>query len=99
MHEGTVDAGSTLDCLLGHHCCENPPSLQPSCIGCGVSKDSPAMRHDLLELLKTKALRVLDTPIQLASGEWSEYFIDGKEALASMLWVDLRLVRMLWQLA
>ena len=36
----------------------------------------------LIELLKTKALTHRDEPMQLASGEWSRDFIDGKEGLA-----------------
>src|SRR5688500_9606545 len=36
----------------------------------------------LLELLKRQGLRRLPAPVQLASGEMSDYFIDGKEALA-----------------
>ena len=47
------------------------------------------MRSELIELLKTKALRRLSEPIQLASGEWSREFVDGKEALAN--WDDLEL--------
>lgn len=35
----------------------------------------------LIELLKTQGLRHLPEPVQLASGEMSDYFIDGKEAL------------------
>ena len=45
------------------------------------------LRQQLLEILRTKALRRLDEPLQLASGEWSSDFIDGKEALAH--WDDL----------
>ena len=41
-----------------------------------------ASRRQLIQLLKEKALRRLDAPIQLASGEWSREFVDGKEALA-----------------
>lgn len=47
------------------------------------------MRSELIELLRTKALRRLPEPIQLASGEWSREFVDGKEALAN--WEDLEL--------
>ncbi len=35
-----------------------------------------------IELLKRKALRRLPAPVQLASGEWSSEFVDGKEGLA-----------------
>lgn len=45
-------------------------------------------RQQLLEILRAKALRRLDEPVMLASGEWSCDFIDGKEALAA--WRDLR---------
>lgn len=44
-------------------------------------------RAQLLEILRSKGLRHLPEPIQLASGEWSSDFIDGKEALAK--WSDL----------
>lgn len=36
----------------------------------------------LIELLREQGLRRLPAPVQLASGEMSEYFVDGKEALA-----------------
>jgi orotate phosphoribosyltransferase len=36
----------------------------------------------LLELLRRQGLRHLPEPVRLASGEMSDYFIDGKEALA-----------------
>lgn len=45
------------------------------------------LRQSLLDILREKALRRLDEPVQLASGEWSSDFIDGKEALAE--WADL----------
>lgn len=41
------------------------------------------------QLLATKALRVLDEPIRLASGQMSRHFVDGKAGLA--LAADLRL--------
>lgn len=48
-----------------------------------VPMDSvPNNKVKLQELLKSKALRHLEAPVQLASGEWSSEFIDGKEALA-----------------
>ena len=43
----------------------------------------------VVDLLKSKGLSRLETPIQLASGAWSSDFFDGKEALAR--WQDLRL--------
>lgn len=46
------------------------------------------LRDQLVELLRTRALRRLDEPVKLASGAWSSDFIDGKEALAA--WRDLR---------
>lgn len=46
-------------------------------------------RAQLIEILKSKGLRRLPEPVQLASGEWSSDFIDGKEALAH--WSDLYL--------
>lgn len=46
------------------------------------------LREQLVELLRTKALRRLDEPVRLASGAWSSDFIDGKEALGA--WSDLR---------
>lgn len=48
----------------------------------------PPLREQLVELLRTKALRRLDEPVRLASGAWSSDFIDGKEALGA--WRDLR---------
>jgi orotate phosphoribosyltransferase len=47
------------------------------------------LRTQLLEVIETKGLRRLPEPVQLASGEWSSEFIDGKEALAH--WDDLEL--------
>lgn len=46
-------------------------------------------RAKLLELLRDGGLTTLPAPVQLASGQWSRYFIDGKEALAAG--ADLRL--------
>ena len=44
--------------------------------------------EQLLEIIRTKGLRRLAEPIELASGELSSDFVDGKEALAE--WSDLR---------
>ena len=46
------------------------------------------LRERLLEILKQKGLRRLPEPIELASGELSSDFVDGKEALAH--WEDLK---------
>lgn len=46
-------------------------------------------RQQLLEIIRTKGLRRLDEPIELASGQMSSDFVDGKEALAH--WNDLRI--------
>ena len=46
-------------------------------------------RARLLEILRDGGLTTLPAPVQLASGQWSRYFIDGKEALAAG--ADLRL--------
>ena len=46
------------------------------------------LRAQLLEILKQKGLRRLPEPIELASGELSSDFVDGKEALAH--WSDLK---------
>ena len=43
----------------------------------------------LVEILREGGLTALPAPVQLASGQWSRYFIDGKEALAAG--ADLRL--------
>ena len=48
-----------------------------------------ALREQLLTVIVEKGLRRLPEPVQLASGEWSSEFIDGKEALAQ--WRDLEL--------
>jgi orotate phosphoribosyltransferase len=48
-----------------------------------------SLREQLLTVILDKGLRRLDEPVQLASGEWSTEFIDGKEALAH--WRDLSL--------
>lgn len=50
---------------------------------------SNAKAHRLLEILLSGGLTTLPAPVQLASGQWSRYFIDGKEALAAG--ADLRL--------
>ena len=46
------------------------------------------LRERLLEILKQKGLRRLPEPIELASGELSSDFVDGKQALAH--WEDLK---------
>ena len=46
------------------------------------------LRQQLLEILKQKGLRRLPQPIELASGELSSDFVDGKEALSH--WSDLK---------
>ena len=46
------------------------------------------LRAQLLQILKQKGLRRLPEPIELASGEMSSDFVDGKEALAQ--WSDLK---------
>lgn len=38
---------------------------------------------ELLEIVRGGGLTVLDEPVELASGEHSRYFIDGKQALSS----------------
>jgi len=48
-----------------------------------------ALRTRLVHVLKEKGLRRLPEPIQLASGEWSRDFIDGKEALADAADLEL----------
>ena len=50
---------------------------------------SNANAHKLLGILRGGGLTRLPAPVQLASGQWSRYFIDGKEALAAG--ADLRL--------
>ncbi|WP_419551551.1 orotate phosphoribosyltransferase [Candidatus Poriferisodalis sp.] len=50
---------------------------------------SSAKSDQLLEILRDGGLTTLPAPVQLASGQWSRYFIDGKEALAAG--ADLRL--------
>ena len=47
------------------------------------------LRDRLVEIIRTKGLHRLPEPVQLASGEMSQDFIDGKEALAH--WSDLEL--------
>jgi orotate phosphoribosyltransferase len=39
-------------------------------------------RDALVEIVKDRGLLVLPEPVQLASGDWSREFIDGKKALA-----------------
>jgi orotate phosphoribosyltransferase len=48
---------------------------------------APTRREQLVQILVEKGLRKFDEPIQLASGEWSSDFLDGKEALQR--WSDL----------
>jgi orotate phosphoribosyltransferase len=50
---------------------------------------APSRRAQLIRILVDKGLRKFDEPIQLASGEWSSDFLDGKEALQR--WSDLAL--------
>jgi orotate phosphoribosyltransferase len=50
---------------------------------------APSRREQLVRILIEKGLRKFDEPIQLASGEWSSDFLDGKEALQR--WRDLSL--------
>jgi len=38
--------------------------------------------QELLELVRTRGYRHFDEPVQLASGGWSQDFVDAKEALA-----------------
>jgi orotate phosphoribosyltransferase len=47
------------------------------------------LRHALIKIVELKGLLRMAEPVQLASGEWSCEFIDGKRALASGQ--DLRL--------
>lgn len=39
-------------------------------------------RTRLIDVLRTQALRRFDDPVQLASGAWSHYFVDGKRGTA-----------------
>ena len=41
------------------------------------------LRHALVQIVESKGLLRMPEPVQLASGEWSREFIDGKRALAS----------------
>jgi orotate phosphoribosyltransferase len=41
-----------------------------------------APNPELLELVRQRGYRHFDEPVQLSSGEWSQDFIDAKEALA-----------------
>lgn len=47
-----------------------------------AADDLPELREQLLELVRTKGYTRSDEPIQLASGEWSRDFVDGKAALS-----------------
>ncbi len=47
------------------------------------------LQQQLLEIIKTKGYRRLDQPIELAGGDLSRDFVDGKEALGA--WADLEL--------
>lgn len=40
------------------------------------------LREKLIGVVRERGLLVLDEPLQLASGDWSRYFVDGKRALA-----------------
>lgn len=46
------------------------------------SSDLTKLRDELIEIVSARGLDVRDEPLQLASGDWSRYFIDGKKALA-----------------
>ena len=39
-------------------------------------------RQELIEIVHERGLLITDKPLQLASGDWSRYFVDGKAALA-----------------
>jgi orotate phosphoribosyltransferase len=54
-----------------------------------VAVVAASKREQLVRILIEKGLRKFDEPIQLASGEWSSDFLDGKEALQQ--WRDLAL--------
>jgi orotate phosphoribosyltransferase len=54
-----------------------------------VAVVAASKRKQLVRILIEKGLRKFDEPIQLASGEWSSDFLDGKEALQQ--WRDLAL--------
>ena len=47
------------------------------------------LRGDLLAIIKERGLRYFDEPVELSSGELSQWFVDGKQALAQGR--DLRL--------
>ena len=47
------------------------------------------VREQLLDILRSKALRALDEPVRLSAGGWSSHFIDAKLGLAA--WGDLRI--------
>jgi orotate phosphoribosyltransferase len=47
------------------------------------------LRNDLLAIIKERGLRYFDEPVELSSGELSQWFVDGKQALSQGR--DLRL--------
>jgi len=47
------------------------------------------LRADLLAIIKERGLRYFEEPVELSSGELSQYFVDGKQALSQGR--DLRL--------
>lgn len=51
--------------------------------------EASSLQSELLEILRTKALRALDKPVRLSSGGWSSHFVDGKAGLAE--WRDLQI--------
>lgn len=42
-----------------------------------------SLRAEVVSTVKAEGYRHMDEPVQLASGEWSQDFIDGKRALAN----------------
>ena len=48
----------------------------------GSADPLTTMRNDLIAIVKAHGLKTFAEPLQLASGEWSCDFIDGKRALA-----------------
>ena len=47
-----------------------------------VSSELSKYRQELIEIVRSQGLVETDEPLQLASGDWSRYFVDGKAALA-----------------
>jgi orotate phosphoribosyltransferase len=60
----------------------NGPTDERSDVPGGSAVPLSILRDQVVEIVRSKGLQSFKEPLQLASGEWSHDFIDGKRALA-----------------